>query len=204
MEGTNFCTATGEIVLTGPYLCVEERGEWERDQPRSAWSESQHLSASHCPLWVSAHRRVELLSCRPRSLVPKGFHPLRRRSNAWIQQELRKSQDCGCTDAYKETVFTTSARSRGVRRKMCCRWRRSIRRHWRGSPVGWELARVEGSDVSDSGSLQDTGIRNEAADGEELLVTRVPRTPELNARHITAHEFIGHVVYRSWCRHCVA
>ena len=128
MEGTNFCTATGEIVLTGPYLCVEERGEWERDQPRSAWSESQHLSASHCPLWVSAHRRVELLSCRPRSLVPKGFIRCEE-DRAWIQQELRKSQDCGCTDAYKETMFTTSAQSRGVRRKMCCRWRRSIRRH---------------------------------------------------------------------------
>ena len=41
--------------------------------------------------------------------------------------------------------------------------------------------------------------------GEELMVPRVPNLPpEPSARQIAEHEFTGHAVHRSWCRHCVA
>ena len=42
-------------------------------------------------------------------------------------------------------------------------------------------------------------------DGDEAMVQRVPTLPhEPSARRIAEHELTGHVVYRSWCRHCVA
>ena len=48
-------------------------------------------------------------------------------------------------------------------------------------------------------------MRDDAVDGEELLIPWVPRLPrEPSARRIAAHELTGHAVYRSWCRHCVA
>ena len=41
-------------------------------------------------------------------------------------------------------------------------------------------------------------------DGEEAMVPRVPNLPlESSARQIAEHEFTGHAVYRSCCRHCV-
>ena len=48
-------------------------------------------------------------------------------------------------------------------------------------------------------------MRDDAVDGEELMVPRVPNLPpEPSARQIAEHELTGHAVYRSWCRHCVA
>ena len=42
-------------------------------------------------------------------------------------------------------------------------------------------------------------------DGDEAMVPRVPNLPpEPSARQIAEHELMGHAVYRSWCRHCVA
>ena len=42
-------------------------------------------------------------------------------------------------------------------------------------------------------------------DGDEAMVPRVPNLPpEPSARQMDDHEFTGHAVYRSWCRHCVA
>ena len=48
-------------------------------------------------------------------------------------------------------------------------------------------------------------MRDDAVDGEELVVLRVPSLlPEPSARQIAEHEWTGHAVYRRWCRHCVA
>ena len=48
-------------------------------------------------------------------------------------------------------------------------------------------------------------MRDDAVDGEELMVPRVPiLPPEPSARQIAEHELTGHTLYRSWCRHCVA
>ena len=48
-------------------------------------------------------------------------------------------------------------------------------------------------------------MRDDAMDGEELMVPRVPNLPpEPSARQIDEHELTGYAVYRSWCRHCVA
>ena len=48
-------------------------------------------------------------------------------------------------------------------------------------------------------------MRDDAVDGEELMIPRVPRSPlEPCARQIAEHELTGHAVCRSWCRHCVA
>ena len=48
-------------------------------------------------------------------------------------------------------------------------------------------------------------MRDDAMDGEELMVPRVPNVPrESGARQIDEHELTEHAVYRSWCRHCVA
>ena len=48
-------------------------------------------------------------------------------------------------------------------------------------------------------------MRDDAMDGEELMVPSVPNLPpEPSARQIAEHELTGHAVYRSWCRHCVA
>ena len=47
-------------------------------------------------------------------------------------------------------------------------------------------------------------MQDDAVDGEELMVPRVPNLlPETCARQIAEHELTGHAVYRSWCRHCV-
>ena len=48
-------------------------------------------------------------------------------------------------------------------------------------------------------------MRDDAMDGEELMLPMVPNLPpEPSARQIAEHELTGHAVYRSWCRHCVA
>ena len=48
-------------------------------------------------------------------------------------------------------------------------------------------------------------MRDDAMDGEELMVPRVPNLPpELSARQIAENELTGNAVCRSWCRHCVA
>ena len=47
--------------------------------------------------------------------------------------------------------------------------------------------------------------RDDAVDGEELMVPRVlSLPPEPSATQIAEHELTGHAVYRSWCRHCGA
>ena len=51
----------------------------------------------------------------------------------------------------------------------------------------------------------DAPMRDDAVDGEETMILRVPLLPsELTARQIAEHELTGHAVYRNWCRHCVA
>ena len=51
----------------------------------------------------------------------------------------------------------------------------------------------------------DYPTRDDAVEGEGLVVPRVPRLPpEPSARQIIDHELTGHAVYRSWCRQCVA
>ena len=48
-------------------------------------------------------------------------------------------------------------------------------------------------------------MRDDAMDGEEPMVPRVPNLPpEPSARQIAEHELTEHAVFRSWCRHCVA
>ena len=48
-------------------------------------------------------------------------------------------------------------------------------------------------------------MRDDAMDGEERMVPRVPNLPpEPSARQTAEHELTGHAVYRSWCRQCVA
>ena len=74
----------------------------------------------------------------------------------------------------------------------------------RGLPAGSEPVRPENPDPEDPGGAHDP-MRDDAMDGEELMVPRVPNLPpEPSARQIAEHELTGHAVYRSWCRHCVA
>ena len=48
-------------------------------------------------------------------------------------------------------------------------------------------------------------MQDDAVDGEELMVPRVPNPlPGPSARQIAEPDLTGHAVYRSWCRHCVA
>ena len=71
-------------------------------------------------------------------------------------------------------------------------------------PVGSEFVRLENPDPEDPGGAHDP-MRDDAMDGEELMVPRVPNLPpEPSARQIAEHELTGHALYRSWCRHCVA
>ena len=67
--------------------------------------------------------------------------------------------------------------------------------------AGSEPGRPENPDPGGAGDP----MRDDAMDGEELMVPRVPNLPpEPSARQIAEHELTGHAVYRSWCRHCVA
>ena len=71
-------------------------------------------------------------------------------------------------------------------------------------PAGSEPVRPENPDREDLGGAHDP-LRDDATDGEELMVPRVPNLPpEPSERHIAEHELTGHAVFRSWCRHCVA
>ena len=59
-------------------------------------------------------------------------------------------------------------------------------------------------DPEDPGGAHDP-MRDDAMDGEELMVPRVPiLSPEPSARQIAEHELTAHAVFRSWCRYCVA
>ena len=75
-----------------------------------------------------------------------------------------------------------------------------------GCPAGSELARLENPDPEDpgrAGGAHDP-MREDAVDGEVLMVPRVPSLLlEPSARQIAEHELTGHAVDRSWCRHCV-
>ena len=64
--------------------------------------------------------------------------------------------------------------------------------------------RPENPDPQYPGGAHDP-MRDDAMDGEELMVPRVPNLPpEPSARQIAEHELTGHAVCRCWCRHCVA
>ena len=64
---------------------------------------------------------------------------------------------------------------------------------------------ADGANPGEAGGAHDDPMRDDAVDGEELMILRVPRIPpEHSARQIAEHELTGHAVYRSWCRHCVA
>ena len=47
-------------------------------------------------------------------------------------------------------------------------------------------------------------MRDDAVDGDELMVPRVPNLPLKPSARQIAEKLTGHAVYRSWCRHCVA
>ena len=48
-------------------------------------------------------------------------------------------------------------------------------------------------------------MRDDAMDGVELMVPRVPNLPpQPSAGQIAEHELTGRAVYKSWCRLCVA
>ena len=74
-------------------------------------------------------------------------------------------------------------------------------------PAGSEPVRPENpgpENPGGAGGAHDP-MRDDAVDGEELMVPRVPSLPPVpSARQIAEHELTGHAVYRSWCRHCVA
>ena len=73
----------------------------------------------------------------------------------------------------------------------------------RGIP-GRRLENPDPEDPGGAGGAHDP-MRDDAMDGEELMVTRVPNLlPEPSARQIAEPELTGHAAYRSWCRHCVA
>ena len=77
----------------------------------------------------------------------------------------------------------------------------------RGFLVGSEPVRPESPDPEDPGGAGGTHdpMRDDAVDGEVLMVPRgASLLLETSAKQIAEHELTGHVVYRSWCRHCVA
>ena len=64
---------------------------------------------------------------------------------------------------------------------------------------------ANGADRGGAGGAHDDPKVDEAVDGGELIVLRVPRVPpEPSASQIAEHELTGHAVYRSWCCHRVA
>ena len=56
------------------------------------------------------------------------------------------------------------------------------------------------ADAANQGGTHDDPMRDDAVDGEELLIPRVPRISEPSARPIAAPELTGHAVNRIWCR----
>ena len=77
----------------------------------------------------------------------------------------------------------------------------------RGFPAGSEPVRPENSDPENPGGAGEAHdpMQDDAVDGEELMVPRMPNLPpEPSARQIAEHELTGHTVYRSWCRQFVA
>ena len=61
--------------------------------------------------------------------------------------------------------------------------------------------------VGGAGGAQGTHdpVRDDAMDGVELMVPRVPNLPpQPSAGQIAEHELTGRAVYKSWCRLCVA
>ena len=74
----------------------------------------------------------------------------------------------------------------------------------RGTAGPVRTCKTGNPDSEDPGGAHEP-VRDDATDGEELMVPRAPNLPpEPSARQIVEHELTGHAVYRSWCRHCVA
>ena len=72
----------------------------------------------------------------------------------------------------------------------------------------WNPEDPGGADVANpgiAGGAHDDSMHDDAVDGEELMIRRVPRLPlEPSARQIAEHKLTGHALYSScaiaWCR----
>ena len=94
---------------------------------------------------------------------------LRRKIDAWIQKEMRDSQHYVCTVAYKENnVYNIYMIPRGNKTDAMPLSESSTR-----FPAGSEPVRPENPDPEDPGGAHDP-MRDDAVDGEELVVPRVP------------------------------
>ena len=123
--------------------------------------------------------------------------------DAWIQKELRDSQYRGCTITYKENnVYNIYMKPR---ENKIDAMPLSGDSESGGLPAESAPVRLENQeDPGGAGGAHDP-MQEDAVDGEELMVPRVPNLPpEPSARLFAEHELTGHAVYRSWCRHRVA
>ena len=157
---------------------------------------------SHCCLLENTRRWVESLSCMvTKDTCSTKVRMLRRKMDAWIQKELRDSQYYGCTVAYKENnVYNIYMKPKGNKTDAMPLSEDSDNRSSGEVPSGSEPVRPENPDPKDPIGAHDL-MRDDAMDGEELMVPRVPHLPpEPSARQIAEHELTGHAVYRSWCR----
>ena len=121
--------------------------------------------------------------------------------DAWIQKELRHSQYHGCTVAYKENnVYNIYMKPKGNKTDAMPLSEDSDNRSSRGLPAGSEPVGPENPDPEDPGGARDPEVpggahdpmRDDAMDGEELMVPRVPSLrPESSARQIAEHELTG-------------
>ena len=123
----------------------------------------------------------------------------------WYVTCLLGKTDGGWTVADKENnVCNIYLKQRGNKTDAMPLSEDSDNRSSGGVPAGSEPVRLDNPDPEDPGGAHDP-MRDDAMDGEELMVPRVPKLPpEPSARQISEHELTGHAVYRSWCRHCVA
>ena len=130
--------------------------------------------------------------------------------DAWIQKEMRDSQYYGCTVAYKEdnvcNIYMKHREETRLMRCHCPRTQTTVPRGDAGLVRTCKTGKTKPEDPGGAGgALDPMRDDDDAVDGEELMVPRVPSLPpEPSGRQIAEHELTGHAVYRSWCRHRVA
>ena len=125
---------------------------------------------------------------------------------AWIQKEINSSQYHGCTvcNLCNMCMKPKGNETDAIPLSQCSGELPAGQEHVRqDNPDSQEHPQNPGKEEgAPEGGAHDP-IRDEAVDGEQLMIPRVPRLPH-SARPIAEHDLTGPAVYRSWCRHCVA
>ena len=198
-----FHTATGELVKGGKRMRVVGCDDWRVNL------RVRGVQAPVCKplLSVGEYTTVGgvIVLCGDKGYMFHKGSNVAKKIDAWIQKEMRDSQYYGCAVAYKENnVYNIYMKPSGNKTDAMPLSDDSDNRSSESCRQGPNPVRPENPDPEDPGGAHDP-MRDDAMDGEELMVPRVPIVPpEPSARQIAEHELTGHGVYRRWCRPCVA